>query len=135
MKRVFVLLVVLFSVGFSKNLFELGQEAYGKGDYQKAAKLWQKACDDGNTGGCSGLGFLYANGQGVKQDYQKAIQLYQKACDERESAACYRLGALYENGKVVEQNLSTAKKYFSKTCSLGFYLGCDSYKRLNKKDR
>ncbi|WP_241091355.1 SEL1-like repeat protein [Campylobacter showae] len=53
----------------------------------------------------------------------------------RESAACYRLGALYENGKVVEQNLSTAKKYFSKTCSLGFYLGCDSYKRLNKKDR
>nr|WP_314467419.1 hypothetical protein [uncultured Campylobacter sp.] len=40
MKRVFVLLVVLFSVGFSKNLFELGQEAYGKGDYQKAAKLW-----------------------------------------------------------------------------------------------
>jgi beta-lactamase hcpA (cysteine-rich 28 kDaprotein) len=81
------------------------------------------------------LGILYEIGQGVKQDYKKAIQLYQKACDERESAACYRLGALYENGKVVEQNLSTAKKYFSKTCSLGFYLGCDSYKRLNKKDR
>ena len=103
MKRVFVLLVVLFSVGFSENLTKLGAEAYNQGDYQKAAQLWQKACDEENALGCGGLGALYAEGKGVRQDYQKAIQLYQKACDERESAACYRLGALYENGKVVEQ--------------------------------
>ena len=55
MKRVFVLLVVLFSVGFSKNLFELGQEAYGKGDYQKAAQLYKKACDMGKANGCNNL--------------------------------------------------------------------------------
>jgi len=133
MKRFFVLLVVLFSVGFSKNLFELGQEAYGKGDYQKAAELWQKACDDGNTGGCSGLGFLYANGKGVKHDYQKAAQLFQKACDGGEALSCNGLGALYAEGKGVRQNFSTAKQYYGKACDLGLQLGCDYYRILNEK--
>ena len=33
MKRILVLLVVLFSIGFSKDLIESGIEAYEKGDY------------------------------------------------------------------------------------------------------
>ena len=81
MKRILVLLVVLFSIGFSKDLIELGDEAYDKGDYQKAAQLYQKACDSGSAMGCSNLGVLYEDGQGVKQNYQKAAQLYQKTCD------------------------------------------------------
>ena len=51
MKRILVLLVVLFSIGFSKDLIELGKEAYDKSDYQKAAQLYQKVCDGGNAGG------------------------------------------------------------------------------------
>ena len=81
MKRILVLLVVLFSIGFSKDLIELGDEAYDKGDYQKAAQLYQKACDSGVAGGCNSLGFLYGEGKGVNRDYQKAAQLYQKTCD------------------------------------------------------
>ena len=50
MKRLLVLLVVLFSIGFSKDLIESGNEAYNKGDYQKAAELYQKACDGGDAG-------------------------------------------------------------------------------------
>lgn len=49
MKRVFVLLVVLFSVGFSEDLIKLGSDAYDFGDYQKAAQLFQKACDGGEA--------------------------------------------------------------------------------------
>ena len=63
MKRILVLLVVLFSIGFSKDLTELGYEAYVKGDYQKAAQLYQKACDSGVAGGCNSLGSLYGEGK------------------------------------------------------------------------
>ena len=133
MKRVFVLLVVLFSVGFSKNLFELGAEAYNQGDYQKVAQLWQKACDEGNALGCGGLGALYAEGKGVRQDYQKAAQLWQKACDEENALSCSGLGALYEYGKGVRQNFTTAKQHYGKACDLGLQLGCDSYRELNEK--
>ena len=133
MKRVFILLAVLFSVGFSKNLIESGKEAYSKGDYQKAAQLYQKACDTGEAGGCSNLGVLYADGQGVKQDYQEAAQLYQKACDEGWAGGCSNLGVLYADGQGVKQNFPTAKQYYGKACDLGLQLGCDNYRMLNEK--
>ena len=133
MKRLLVLLVVLFSIGFSKDLTELGNEAYDKGDYQKAAELYQKACDGGDAGGCLNLGVLYKIGQGVRQNYQKAAQLYQKACDSGEAKGCSNLGVLYHNGQGVKQNFSTAKQYYGKACDLGLRLGCGDYRRLNEK--
>ena len=133
MKRILVLLVVLFSIGFSEDLIESGNEAYDKGDYQKAAQLYQKACDSGEAGGCFGLGLLYQSGQGVRQDYQKAAQLYQKACDSGEAVGCFGLGFLYQSGQGVKQNFSTAKQYYGKACDLGLQLGCDDYRKLNEK--
>ena len=133
MKRILVLLVVLFSIGFSKDLTELENEAYYKGDYQKAAQLYQKACDGGDAMGCTKLGYLYADGKGVRQDYQKAAQLYQKACDSGEAAGCYNLGVLYQDGQGVRQNFSTAKQYYGKACDLGLQLRCDNYRKLNEK--
>ena len=133
MKRILALLAFLFSIVFSKDLTELGNEAYNKGDYQKAAQLYQKACDSGVAEGCSNLGDLYADGQGVNQDYQKAAQLYQKACDSGVAEGCFNLGALYGNGQGVKQNFSTAKQYCGKACDLGIQIGCDWYRKLNER--
>ena len=133
MKRILVLLVVLFSIGFSEDLIESGNEAYDKGDYQKAAQLYQKACDSGEAGGCFGLGLLYQSGQGVRQDYQKAAQLYQKACDSGAAFGCSNLGLFYQDGKGVKQNFSTAKQYYGKACDLGFQIGCNWYRKLNER--
>ena len=133
MKRILVLLVVLFSIGFSKDLTELGKEAYNKGDYQKAVELLKKACDSGEALGCSNLGVLYNKGQGVKQDYQKAVELLKKACDSGDAVGCYNLGILYIDGQGVKQDFSTAKQYYGKACDLGLQLGCDNYRRLNEK--
>jgi len=133
MKRILVLLVVLFSIGFSKDLIELGIEAYEKGDYQKAAQLYQKACDGGNSDGCYNLGLLYVSGRGVKQDYQKAVKLFKKDCDSGNAEGCYNLGVAYNNGKGVKQDFYTAKQYYGKACDLGLQLGCDNYRRLNEK--
>ena len=98
MKRILVLLVVLFSIGFSKDLTELGSEAYDKGDYQKATELYQKACDGGEAAGCSNLGFLYENGQGVKQNFSTAKQYYGKACDLGLQLGCDNYRKLNEKG-------------------------------------
>ena len=98
MKRVFVLLVVLFSVGFSEDLTELGVEAYDRGDYQKAAQLWQKACDGGYAEGCGSLGFLYEYGKGVRQNFSTAKQYYGKACDLGLQLGCDDYRKLNEKG-------------------------------------
>ena len=98
MKRILVLLVVLFSIGFSKDLTELGNEAYNKGDYQKAAQLYQKACDSGVAEGCFNLGALYGNGQGVKQNFSTAKQYCGKACDLGIQIGCDWYRKLNERG-------------------------------------
>ena len=98
MKRILVLLVVLFSIGFSKDLTELGNEAYYKGDYQKAAQLYQKACDGGEAFGCAILGTSYKNGQGVKQNFSTAKQYYGKACDLGLRLGCGDYRRLNEKG-------------------------------------
>ena len=98
MKRIFVLLVVLFSVGFSEDLLKFAKDAYSQGDYQKAAKLWQKACDGGEALGCASLGALYAIGQGVRQDFSTAKQHYGKACDLGLQLGCDGYRELNEKG-------------------------------------
>lgn len=57
-------------------------------DDNRAAQLFQKACDRGDAFGCSGLGFMYMSGQGVKVDHNRASESYQKACDLGSAPAC-----------------------------------------------
>ena len=42
----------------------------------------------GDAAGCSVLGDLYYNGEGVKQDYKKASEFYSKACEMGEAKGC-----------------------------------------------
>ena len=48
--------------------------------------------------GCFGLGFLYKNGQGVRQDFSTAKQYYGKACDLGFQIGCNWYRKLNERG-------------------------------------
>lgn len=98
MKRVFVLLVILFSVGFSEDLIKLGSDAYDFGDFQKAAQLFQKACDGRYAKGCGSLGFLYEYGKGIRQNFSTAKEYYGKACDLGLQVGCDDYRKLNEKG-------------------------------------
>ena len=110
MKKIVLLSVILLTIGFSKDLFELGLEAYDKGEFDEAAKQWQNSCDGGNIDSCTNLGALFENGQGVAQDYNKAADLYKYTCDSGDTTGCHNLGVLYERGQGVEQNYIKAAK-------------------------
>ena len=80
MKKIILLSVILLTTSFCEDLFELGLEAYNKGEFDKAAKQWQKACDDNVARACHNLGVLYALGKGLNQDYRLAKRYVFKAC-------------------------------------------------------
>ena len=103
------------------------KEAYRAGNYSKAQKPFEKACDNGYPWACQSLGVLYENGQGVKQDFFKAKELYGKACNAGDVKGCHNLGLLYVNGKGVKQDYFKAKKLFGKACdgSMGAF-GCQN---------
>lgn len=129
MKKTLILLTVLFSIGFSKDFIKLGNEAYDKNNYQKAAEFYQKACDGGDAKDCTNLGVLYAEGNEIKQDYQKAAEFLKKGCDGGYAMGCGNLGIVYAK----QRNYSTAKEYYGKACDLNLSLACDRYKELNEK--
>ena len=116
MKKIVLLSVILLTTSFSKDLFELGLEAYDKGKFDKAAKQWQKACEADVSESCSNLGVLYENGQGVQQDFHKAAKLFEKACDDGYSQSCNNLGNLYSKGQSVKQDHLKAAKLWQKAC-------------------
>ncbi|GAA8013984.1 hypothetical protein JP0556_07300 [Helicobacter pylori] len=77
-----------------EELFNLGMLSYDKQDFSKARKYFERACGLNNGRGCSNLGVLYYNGDGVKQDSKKAVALFEKACKLGYKKACEMLKEL-----------------------------------------
>ncbi len=113
-----------------KELFDLGVESNKAKDFSKAKKYFEKACGLNNGDGCSGLGSLYHNGEGVEEDSKKAAYLYSRACELKEGDGCGALGGLYYNGDGVKQDSKKAVALFKKACKLGNQLACEMLKEL-----
>ncbi len=77
-----------------EELVLLGIKSYEKQDFSKAKGYFEKACDLNNGGGCSNLGVLYQNGEGVEKNLIKAAQFYSKACKLGDRKACEMLKEL-----------------------------------------
>ncbi|MBO7381126.1 MAG: sel1 repeat family protein, partial [Neisseriaceae bacterium] len=134
MKRKLLLLTAVFSFALTplamaesaENLLNQGFNAYDKGNYTQAAKLYEQACHGGNAGGCYNLGVLYGKGKGVKQDYAQAAKLYEQTCNGGIAQGCNNLGLLYKNGQGVKQNYVQAAKLYEKACNGGAASGCSN---------
>ncbi|GAA9035236.1 hypothetical protein HpHA134_02120 [Helicobacter pylori] len=113
-----------------EELVLLGIKSYEKQDFSKAKGYFEKACDLNNGGGCSNLGVLYQNGQGVEKDLIKAAYLYSRACELKEGDGCGALGGLYYNGDGVKQDFKKAAALFEKACKLGYKKACEMLKEL-----
>ena len=68
---------------------------------EEAIRLYQFACNNGYTRGCSQLveiGNQYENENDTSKDFES---LYQVACDNGEMLGCFHLGMVYENERGV----------------------------------
>ncbi|GAA9164791.1 hypothetical protein HpHA187_01880 [Helicobacter pylori] len=111
-----------------EELVLLGIKSYEKQDFSKARKYFEKACGLNNGGGCSNLGVLYQNGQGVEKDLIKVAYPYSRACELKDGCGCSFLGVLYYNGDGVKQDSKKAAALFEKACKLGYQLACEMLK-------
>ncbi|BAW42700.1 cysteine-rich protein H [Helicobacter pylori] len=131
--RVLCLCCVLIGGGLMaepnpEELVLLGIKSYKEQDFSKARKYFEKACGLNNGRGCSNLGVLYKDGQGVEKNLTKAAYLYSKACELKEGDECGALGGLYYNGDGVKQDFKKAVALFEKACKLGYQLACEMIK-------
>ena len=72
--------------------FKDGMDAYQRGDYATAMRLWRPLADQGNAAAQLYLGIMYEEGWGGPQDYSAALSWYRNAADQGNAAAQLYLG-------------------------------------------
>jgi uncharacterized protein len=69
------------------------EQAYQKGNYAKAAKLYRPLAQRGDAIAQTLLGVLYVNGAGVPKDYAEAVKWFRLAAEQGNATAQDQLGA------------------------------------------
>ncbi len=90
-----------------------GWAAYERGDYANALREWRPLAEQGNASALYNIGFMYANGQGVRRDYGEAARWYRLAAEQGHVDAQLLLGLLYRKGRGVPLNYVQAHMWYS----------------------
>ena len=119
MHRYAFILFFLAPVSVSAADFELGKQAFAKGDYVTALKEWQPLAEQGLPFAAYNIALLYAKGQGVPRDTAEAAKWYRVAADKGIPEAQYNLGVLYSTGSGVPRDYVQATQWFQKAAAKG----------------
>lgn len=95
-------------------------------DYVKAASMFQRGTDLGNSEAMNHLALLYQDGNGVKKDIPTAIALWLRAIALDESNAMVNLAALLEDGKDVPKDTKQAMALYKQAADLDNSVGMNN---------
>jgi hypothetical protein len=93
--------------------FQAGMDAYNRGDYGTAFRVWRPLAEQGDANAQVQLGILYEQGLFGPQDSVQAVLWFEKAAAQGNANAQVRLGASYEAGKGVPQDNVQAYKWYT----------------------
>ena len=124
MKKIILMICLLFGVNLYADLVEDAIKENAKGNDKKANELLDKACKSGNMEGCWALGLMYSV-SGEKDAITKAKELYEKACDGGYMEGCHFLGDMYNTiDSGIEPDKAKAKALYEKACDGGYADAC-----------
>ena len=93
--------------------------AYDKGDYKKAARLFESFAKAGDALAQFNLALMYTNGDGVLQDYKEGMKWYRLSAEQGNAEAQNFLGGMYVNGNGVIRDNVYAHMWFNIAASSG----------------
>jgi TPR repeat protein len=94
-------------------LYQTGQAAYDRNDYEAALKDFRKAAEQGNASAQCYLGLMYKRGQCVALDNTEAAKWLRKAAEQGHSGAQIILGVMYSKGEGVPQDYVVAHMWLN----------------------
>ena len=127
--RVFVLTALLIATLSDQTLaadLQVGLEAYNRGDYAAALRVFRSLAEQGNAKAQYNLGRMYAAGRGVARNGAEAVKWYRRAAEqddaEAQVAAQNSLGVMYADGLGVPEDIVQAAAWIS----IAYAQGADS---------
>ena len=98
-------------------------------EHEKAASLWQQACDLKHLASCADSAAALESGRGVESDPAEARELYRAACNNEVGRGCFGLASMLARGVGGKRNWGEAVELFEQSCELEFAEGCQEHKR------
>lgn len=116
--RAYQLLSPLATAGNPEAQYRLAimaQNGLGQVVNQEGALRWMQAAAEQDFDLAQhGLGFMYMEGDCVKQDDAQALHWFRLAAEQGLAGAQAALGRMYEEGRGVEKDLEEAKRWYAK---------------------
>ena len=79
---------------------------------KKAAKIYKRAVELGDTNAMNSLGIMYMTGE-FKLDKKKAVQLFRMAADRGHATAQKNIGLAYQEGEGCSEDLDEARRWLT----------------------
>lgn len=118
--RNFSLTIVLGLAIASPAFADAGHEAFKRGNFGEALRLWQAAAAKGDAFSENALGNLYMRGNGVAKDLAAAAKWYERSAENGYPPAQFNLAVLYAKGWGVRRNEEKAVKLVQEAAKNGF---------------
>lgn len=96
-----------------------GSEAYQRGDYAQAHRIWKSLAEGGNPSAQYNLGLLYHHGLGVKRQLREAAKWYGRAAANGDADAQKAVGDLYVQGFWGKSGPAKARAWYRKAAKQG----------------
>ena len=120
LRRLFLAAAFLVALlGAARADFGEGLAAYERGAYGIAFQEWLPLAEEGDAEAQFFLGFLYAEGRGVRQDIAEATRLFRKSAEKGHADGQFALGTLFEKGVGVPQSHGEAARWYRKAAEQG----------------
>ena len=112
-------LVLHTAVAVGQDLLQTGIDAYRRGDYLTALKVFRILAERGHANGQNTMGIFYARGLGVAVDYAEAVRWFRKAAAQGHAVAQHNLGTAYARGRGVPASDAQALDWFRRAAAQG----------------
>lgn len=101
-------------------LFQKGQEAYWKKDYETAFSYYCQAAAEGDIAGIYAMATAYRWGHGVETDVEKAVELYKKSAEYGYSPAQFELAEIFASDEIEKRDMQRALFWYEKSAEQGY---------------
>lgn len=119
MRKLIVLMVAMLCNLSAWADFAQAHQAYMRGDYATAIKLFNREANAGDAYAQYYLGMINELGQGVSKNTTRALYWYRKAAEQKHLAAMYNLAGFYFSGIEMPQNYQRAFELYLDAAKLG----------------
>ena len=94
-------------------------ESLKAGDFAEAFCLWRPLAMQGHVEAAFHLGWLYANGNGLRVDINKAIYWWKRSAGKGHRDAMFALALAYTNGEGIKKDNREALEWYRNAASHG----------------